>query len=46
MKKAPSLPMNQWTIREWGSLASCVGTLLLLWLSFGPRSKQLTGGDS
>lgn len=34
-----------WTIREWGSFASCVGTLILVWMTFGPRSKQLTGGE-
>jgi len=34
-----------WTIREWGSFASCVGTVLLLWITFGPRSKQLGQGS-
>ena len=43
MKRAPVSP--PWTIREWGSLASCVGTLILVWMTFGPRNKQLTGGE-
>ena len=41
-----------WTIREWGSLSSVIGTIVLLWLTFGPRNhangsaEQLTGGRS
>jgi len=46
-KKAKAPP---WTIREWGSLSSVVGTLVLLWMTFGPRSanatKQLTDGGN
>lgn len=46
MSKRVSPPMSQWTVREWGSFSSIVGTVVLLWLTFGPRSnKQLTGGQ-
>lgn len=37
-----------WTVREWGSFASIVGTVVLLWMTFGPRAKagnQLTEGS-
>lgn len=43
MKRVP--PSQPWTIREWGSLASCVGTLILVWMTFGPRAKQLGSGS-
>ena len=39
------LPRKGWTIREWGSFSSVIGTIVLLWLTFGPRNKQLTGGS-
>lgn len=33
-----------WTVREWGSFSSIVGTVILLWVTFGPRSKGLPPG--
>lgn len=33
-------------MREWGSFSSIVGTVVLLWLTFGPgKNRQLGNGD-
>ena len=39
MKKQPAAA--PWTVREWGSFASIIGTVILVWMTFGPRSKHL-----